>query len=207
MHVPLEPSHLPTWDEIGPQIVISALNAVFLALLVGLSANLILRAFENRQTRRELCQTTSIEMWHVAYAFYWKSQEQIWRKQYHQKVDAVKLAHDYESFRIEARVLEAKLDANFPGNASWLWHGAVDMLGVRYYRLTQPKKRLNDMIASHGGHPDDASRITDPKVRALFLRKEQLQDDVLVKKTFEEMLLAAVNSVRAEANKLDPIHL
>lgn len=31
-------------------------------------------------------------MWHVAYAFYWKSEEQIWRKQYRQKVDAVKLA-------------------------------------------------------------------------------------------------------------------
>lgn len=195
-----------TWDSIGPQVTTSLLNAIFLALLGGLAVNLLLKRAERRHNKRELCQTISLEMWQVAYSFYWKSQEQIWRHQYGQMVDRDKLAQDYESFRVEARVLEAKLDAYFPKkDASWLWHGAVDMLGVRYYRLAQPPARFNDMIAVHGTHPDDHERIRNSSIRRRFLREDQLRDDSAVKDKFVEMLDLAVEAVRAESG-LESIH-
>ncbi|TFC02320.1 hypothetical protein [Cryobacterium sp. MDB2-33-2] len=207
MRLPIETIPSATWDSIGPQVTLSLLNALFLALLGGLAVNLLLKRAERRHTQRELCQTMSVEMWQVAYSFYWKSQEQIWRHQYGQTVDIEKLAQDYESFRVEARVLEAKLDAYFPDkDASWLWHGAVDMLGVRYYWLAQPASRFSDMIAVHGAHRDDRQRIQNPSIRRRFLPEEQLRDDSAVKAKFVEMLDLGVKIVRAEGG-LGTIHI
>ena len=110
------------------------------------------------------------------------------------------LPKHYEEFRITARVLEEQLRVYFPdGEARWLWHGVVDMLSVRYYRLVHKGPRLDGMIETHSKHPTD-EKIPE-NIRPFFLGSDDLQwGDCQrfhnkVMKRFEELLAMLINLV------------
>ncbi|GAB2709756.1 hypothetical protein ACX801_12410 [Arthrobacter bambusae] len=194
-----------TSNSFPEQILLALIPAVVTILGGGVAVHLIVQQSQKRSRLKELCESLSFEMWETAYAFYHRTQEQIWRNKYGQKTDFEALAEDYEAFRVAGRVLEAKLGANSEDQrAKWLWHGVVDMLGVRFYQLTQPQRRIDDFIASHRTHPFKVDEIPSD-VLSLFPDEVGLRDDRIVLAAFIKMLDASVLAVR-QAGGLKPIH-
>lgn len=211
-------------DSFWQQAVLNTISPVLAALLGGLVVSLIIqRLQDHRATLRQLeeCQRSelkqqeelqraaserrtqiSLEMMRVAYSFYVRLIE-LTRVEHHQGTPRLgDLAGHYQEFRIAARVLEEQLRVYFPGGeARWLWHGAVDMLSVRYYRLAHPGPRLDAM---------------DAGIRALFLRHEDLKwvDRIefhnTVLRKFEELLVKVINLVvhgQLDTPEVDPVFL
>jgi hypothetical protein len=96
--------------------------------------------------------------------------------------------------RIAGQVLEGKLEIYYPdGEARWLWHGVIDLLGVRYYQATGGGKPLDDFIKRHAKHP--TQQDIPSRVRELFLNGEELRKEELVNARFMDMLREAVRLV------------
>ena len=130
-----------------------------------------LRQEEDRShAERERKNQLSLDVMRVAFGFYTRLIELTRVEAYEgqDQVDLGDLPKHYEDFRITARVLEEQLRVYFTdGEARWLWHGVVDMLSVRYYRLAHTSQRLDDMIETHSKHPTDEE--IPQGVRPLFL--------------------------------------
>ena len=105
-----------------------------------------LRQEEDRlQAERERRNQLSLDIMRIAFGFYARLIELTRVEEYEgeDQVNLDDLPKHYEEFRITARVLEEQLRVYFPnGEARWLWHGVIDMLSVRYYRLVHKGPRL-----------------------------------------------------------------
>ncbi len=207
-------------DSFRQQVALEIIGPVTAALLGGLLVTLISQRIQNRRVelreeeerkRAELHRRgqLSLDIMRIAFSFYMRLIEAT-RVEQHVGEDAARIEElrpHYEQFRIDARVLEKQLRVYIPGGeARWLWHGAVDMLSLRYYRLAHKGSRLDAMIRTHAQHPND--RDIPPSIRPLFLSLEQLHsndrvefhDKVMTK--FEEMLKGVINLVMHR--QLDP---
>jgi hypothetical protein len=188
----------PAGDAFWRQALLNAVSPLVAALVGGWAVGLIVRRAQDRRENRTLRNTLGFEMIQVAYAFYRRTTEAIRTQRYEIRNAASgqpsadeSLAQQYREFRIAGQVLESKLEAYFhDGEARWLWHGVVDLLGVRYYQVAGGGPPLDDMIARHAGHPDD-EKIPD-RVRQLFLKEEFLRNDKVVRERFEKMLREAI---------------
>lgn len=125
---------------------------------------------ERSRAERERRNQLSLDIMRIAFGFYTRLIE-LTRVEDYEGEDQVNhgdLPKHYEEFRITARVLEEQLRVYFAdGEARWLWHGVIDMLSVRYYRLVHKGPRLDDMIGIHGKHPTDEE--IPQSIRPLFL--------------------------------------
>jgi hypothetical protein len=184
----------PVADPFWRQALLNAVSPLVAALFGGLVVGLIVQRAQDRRDNITLRNTLSFEMIQVAYSFYRRTQETIRIQRYGGSPDDEDLDEQYLKTRIDGEVLQAKLEVYFPdGEASWLWHGAIDLLGVRYYRAKGGGKPLDDMIKRHAHHPDDEKIPSE--VRDRFLNNEQLKDDKLVSDRFGEMLRQAATIV------------
>jgi hypothetical protein len=114
-----------------------------------------------------------------------------------QSIDFGDLAHQYEEFRTTARVIEEQLRVNFPeASARWLWHGVVDMLSARYYRVALIPERFNDMIKTHGEHSKDPE--IPENVRQMFMTLDDYRDERAV----DEKLLLRFENLLNEAIRI-----
>lgn len=207
------------------QAALNAVSPVVAALLGGLVVSILVQQAQDRRERQRLRSTLSFEMMRAAYGFYFPLIEAV-RKQHYAAyerearrrfrviparaqaplpVDAGDLPQQYEDFRIAARVVEEQLRVNFPdAEVRWLWHGVVDMLSARYFRLVHIPQRFNDMVKTHSQHP------TDPEIPAsaqrLFMTLTEYQDqkavDAELLRRFETMLNEAIRVVLKL--KIDP---
>ena len=171
---------MPMAESFGSQVAVTAIGALATAAFGGVAVG-----------------------WIVPYGFYTQLIEVVRQQHYGQQPTMAKLPGQFEQFRISARVVEAKLHAYFPDEeARYLWHGVVDMLSIRYYKLIHGEEspRTLDMMRTHGSHP------TDPEIpgnaRSLFLDHVELTDDNKVMKRFEEMLNHSISLVMS--GQLDP---
>lgn len=210
------------------QLTLDAVSPILAALLGGLAVTLICQRVQNhraefqrqeerKHAERERRSQISLDIMRVAFSFYTRLIEVARVEQYEgeEKVVLGELPKHYEEFRIAARVLEEQLRVYTPGGeARWLWHGVVDMLSVRYYRLAHFGPRLIGMIDTQGRHPGDEE--IPENVRARLLGPEGLQWDNRVEfhnrvmKKFEELLELVINVVvHYELNppEVDPVFL
>lgn len=162
-----------------------------------------LRQEEDRlRAERERRNQLSLDVMRIAFGFYTRLIE-LTRVEAYEGEDQVNLGDlsmHYENFRITARVLEEQLRVYFPdGEARWLWHGVVDMLSVRYYRLVHTDQRLDDMIRTHSKHPTDGQ--IPQSVRPLFLGPDDFRWDDRQKfhnrimERFEVLLTKLINLI------------
>ena len=176
-----------------------------------------LRQEEDRlQSERERRNQLSLDIMRIAFGFYTRLIE-LTRVEEYEGEDQVNLGDlptHYEEFRITARVLEEQLRVYFPdGEARWLWHGMVDMLNARYYRLAHKGPRLDGMIETHSQHPADEK--IPKSIRPFFLGPDDFRWDDRqrfhnkVMQRFEELLAMLVNLVVHEDMnwKGDPVVL
>jgi hypothetical protein len=217
--------------------VLNAIGPALAALLGGLVVSLIIQRIQDRRAtlkqleerqRSELkwqeelqraaaerMTQISLEMIRVAYSFYVRLIE-LTRVEHHEGSPRLGgLPGHYQEFRVAARVLEEQLRVYFPGGeARWLWHGAVDMLSVRYYRLAHPGPRLDAMIETLGRHAFDEE--IPEVIRELFLthkalkRKDRIAFHNTVLQKFEEFLIKAINFVvygQLDTQEVDPVFL
>lgn len=190
-------------DSFGQQVGVAVIGALATAFLGGVAAGLIIQYAQNRREFVTVRTDLSLEMMRIAYGFYYPLIEVVRQRHYGQDVKDTELPKQFGDFRIAARVVEAKLHAYFNNQeARYMWHGVVDMLSLRYYRLVYGKDspRTLGMIGTHGQHPTDLE--IPQRVRLLFLNEEELHDDDLVMKRFETMLNGAIELVLNR--KLDP---
>ncbi len=190
-------------DSFGQQVSVAVIGAFVTALLGGVAAGLIIQYAQNRREFVTVRTQLSLEMMKIGYGFYYPLIEVIRQKHYGQEVEDTMLPKQFEEFRISARVVEAKLHAYFNNQeARYMWHGVVDALSLRYYRLVYGKDspRTLGMIETHSKHPADSE--IPSTARALFLSYEELQNDQRVMDTFEIMLDKAIELVLNR--KLDP---
>lgn len=222
-------SHANAWsflrqEAFWRQAALDAVSPLVAAVLGGLAVTLIcsqVQARREEQVRREeLLQfdlrqeedrlreeserrnQISLDIMRIAFGFYTRLIEPTRVEQYEgrHQVTLGDLPKHYEEFRITARVLEEQLRVYFPdGEARWLWHGVVDMLSVRYYRLVHKGPRLDDMIGTHGDHPID--KKIPQFIRPFFLGPNDLQWDDreefhnTVMQRYEELLTKLINLV------------
>jgi hypothetical protein len=145
----------PFWKE----AILAGIGPIVAAIFGGLAVGLIVQYVQNRREFLTFSTSLSLDMMQIAYGFYTRLIEVIRQKHYGQEVPSAELPARFEEFRIAARVVEAKLHAYFSDEeARYLWHGVVDMLSVRYYRLAYGAdgQRTIDMIGTHSQHPDEA---------------------------------------------------
>lgn len=208
------------------QVILNAVGPVVAALLGGLIVTLICQKVQNRRAElrqqedrdraeRERRAQLSLAIMRIAFGFYTRLIEVTRVEQYEGKVSLGDLAQRYQDFRIDARVLEEQLRVYIPGGeARWLWHGAVDMLSLRYYRIAHKGPRLDGMIATHGQHPEDQG--IPVSIRGILLGPEDLKwDDRVVfhdrvMEKFEELLTRAINFVvnyELDPQEVDPVIL
>ncbi len=157
---------------------------------------------QRAQAERERKNQISLDIMRIAFGFYTRLIEPTRVEQYNgeDQVNLGNLPKQYEEFRINARVLEEQLRVYFPdGEARWLWHGVVDMLSVRYYRLVHKGPRLDGMIETHSSHPIDEK--IPLSIRPLFLGVKDLQWDDretfhnTIMQRYEELLTMLINLV------------
>jgi hypothetical protein len=196
------------------EAALNAVSPVVAALLGGLVVSILIQQAQDRRASQTLRASLSTEMMKVAYGFYFKLIEVVRIEHYKMfdrklqqraPLDAGDLPQQYDDFRIAARVLEEQLRISFrDGAARWLWHGVVDMLTVRYYRLVHVHERFDDMIETHSQHPTDPE--IPPRVQSQFMSLSQFQNeetvDAAVMDRFEIMLDEAIREVLRL--KLDP---
>jgi hypothetical protein len=210
------------------QAALNAVSPVVAALLGGLIVTLIsqrvqnhraeiLRGQELQRSERERRAQISLGLMKTAFSFYTRLIE-LTRVEHHDGEKSVHLGdlpQQYQTFRIDARVLEEEMRVYLTDAAArWLWHGAVDMLSARYYRLAHKSERLEGLIATLAEHPHDQE--IPKSVRILFPSAEELRWDHretfhnTVMERFELMLTRAINLVvhdLAEPFAVDPVFL
>jgi hypothetical protein len=195
------------------EAALNSVSPVLAAVLGGLAVSLIIervqerrsrirREEERRRTETERRTQLSLDIMKTAFTFYARLIEAT-RVEEHEgsnKIDYNLLRERYQEFRIAARVLEEQLRVYLPGgDARWLWHGAVDMLSLRYYRLANKGPRLDGMIKGHGQHRAD--REIPVTAREMFPESDQLklanrvQFHDLVMKKYEDMLTKLINII------------
>ena len=215
-----------TADSFSHQIILNSIGPIVAALLGGLVVTLICQRVQNhraelrqqedrKRAERERRAQISLDIMRIAFGFYTRLIEVTRVEQYEGKVSLGNLSQHYQDFRIDARVLEEQLRVYIPGGeARWLWHGAVDMLSLRYYRIAHKGSRLDGMIGTHGQHPKDQG--IPPSIRGSFLGPEDLiwDDRVVfhdrVMEKFEELLTRAINVVvhyERDPREVDPVIL
>lgn len=214
----------PLWQQAALDMVAPLAAALFGGLAVTLICQRVQehraelkQAEERDRAEQERRSQLSLDIMRVAFAFYTRLIE-VTRVEHYQgdiRAHLGDLARYYENFRIDARVLEEQLRVYLPGGeARWLWHGVVDMLSLRYYRLVFPGPRLDGMIKTHGHHPQDPE--IPESVRGGFLGPPDLEwaDRVVfhdtVMQKFEDMLTRVINLVvhgDLEPAAVDPVVL
>ena len=199
-------------DSFWREAALNSVSPVIAAALGGLVVSLIIqrvqdrrselrREEERRRTDAERRTQLGLEVMKTAFAFYRRLIEAT--REEHEglyKIDLGTLHVQYQDFRIASRVLEEQLRVYLPsGEARWLWHGVVDMLSLRYYRLAHEGSRLGGMITGHSKHPtDDEIPIT---IREIFPKPEdlKLEDRVqfhnTVMERYEDMLTKLINLI------------
>ena len=212
-------------DSFWRQAALNAVSPVVAALLGGLVVGILVQRAQDRRERQRLRSTLSFEMMRSAYGFYFPLIEVIRTRHYAiprrsalrrfrviprrarrpVQVDTGDLPQKYEDFRIAARVVEEQLRVNFPdAEVRWLWHGVVDMLSARYFRLVHIPQRFHDMVRIHSEHPDDPE--IPPNAQKLFMTLADYQDEETVDaellRKFERMLNEAIRVVLKV--KIDP---
>ena len=200
-------------DSFWKQAALNAVSPIVAALLGGLVVSILVQQAQLRRERQQLRSTLSFEMMKTAYGFYFPLIELVRAQHYATSdssvrrlrlvsrpahrivaVDISDLPQRYEDFRIAARVIEERLRVSFPdAEVRWLWHGVVDMLSARYYRLVHMPQRFNDMVRTHGQHPDDPEIPSN--TRKLFMTLADYQDE----KTVDAELLLRFESMLNEA--------
>jgi hypothetical protein len=220
-------SHLIA-DSFMQQLTLDAVSPIVAALFGGLVVSLICQRVQNHRAELQQCEERkiaererrshiSLDMMRVAFAFYRRLIDVTRTEQYdgEDKVSLDELPKHYEEFRISARVLEEQLRVYIPGReARWLWHGAVDMLSVRYYRLVHVGPRLDGMINTVAAHLSDEEIPEIVRLKFLKLEDLALDDRVAfhnkVMKKFEELLELVINVVvhyELEPTEVDPVFL
>jgi hypothetical protein len=183
----------------------ASLNAVA-PIVGGLIITGALGIFQRRRKTRTVRASLASEMMRVAYGFYMPLTESVRRVEHSEaSVAAGHLAKVYESYRVAARVIEAKLTIYYKDQtARWLWHGTVDMLNIRYYdhNFGSYHPRLEAMRARHGLHPGE--EVIPPQARRMFLTVDGLKDLNLVQNRFEVMLDSSIAAVLKDAVQLSP---
>lgn len=210
-----------TADSFSHQIILNSIGPVIAALLGGLVVTLICQRVQNhraelrqqedrKRAERERRAQISLDIMRIAFGFYTRLIEVTRVEQYEDKVSLGDLPAHYQDFRIDARVLEEQLRVYIPGSeARWLWHGVVDMLSLRYYRIAHKGARLDGMINTHAQHAKDQG--IPASIRGSFLGPEDLRwDDRVVfhdriMKKFEDMLTRVINVV--VHYELDPLEV
>jgi hypothetical protein len=195
------------------QVTLNAVSPIVAVVFGGIIVNFVVRLAQRRRERQELRSSLSLDMIQAAYGFYRPLIEVIRKESYsapqdrtdrhlfifrskarRQSVDFGDLAQQYEEFRMTARVIEEQLRISFrKADARWLWHGVVDMLSARYYRLAHTPQRFNDMIKTHGEHRIDPEIPED--TRQLFMTL----DDYRNEKTVDAELLLRYETLLNEA--------
>lgn len=140
--------------------------------------------------RAEAYSTLQVKEGRYRLAFRDKSQQQ------HKDIED--LAQKYEEFRIAARVIEEQLRVDLrSAKCRWLWHGVVDTLSARYYRLAHIPERYSDMIRVHGQHSQETG--IPKEVQELLMTSAQYQDLKTVNnellKRFELLMNEATSAV------------
>jgi hypothetical protein len=200
-------------DSFWRDAALNSVSPVLAAVLGGLVVSLIIERVQGRRSElrredeRQRAETErrsqlGLDIMKTAFTFYTRLIEAT-RVEEHEglnKIDYNLLRERYQDFRIAARVLEEQLRVYLPGGeARWLWHGAVDMLSLRYYRLAHKGPRLDGMIKGHGQHHTDHE--IPVTVRQIFPGPEQLksinrvQFHNVVMKKHEEMLTKLINII------------
>ena len=195
------PEGTPTLAEsFARQAGLNIVGPLVAALVGGLLVQWILKRMDSSRAERNRNSQLSLAAMELAYTFYTQLIETVRVEEYEGRVELGDLPLKYEKFKIDARVLEEQLRVSFPdGQARWLWHGVVDMLSVRYYKLAHGGARLEGMIRTHGEHPEDAE--IPAAVRGYFLDHQQLDPtDVkvfhrTVMTKFEELLGYTINKI------------
>jgi hypothetical protein len=200
------------------QAALNAVSPAVAALLGGLVVSILVQRAQGRRERQKLRSSLSFDMLKAAYGFYFPLIEVIRKEHYAAPLRATPrrililprrgkkpapldpgdLPQQYEDFRIAARVVEEQLRVNFPdAEVRWLWHGVVDMLSARYFRLVHIPERFSDMAAVHGQHPFDPE--IPPEIQKLFMTLADYQDtetvDQELLRRFESMLNEAIRVV------------
>lgn len=209
----------PFWTQalFWRQAALNSVGPIVAAVLGGAVVDLVVRLAQNRRELRRLRSSLSTDMMRTAYGFYRPMIEIIRTESYanHQAkaglyrialhgkskqkyIDIEDLTRRYEDFRIAARVIEEQLRVDLrSAKCRWLWHGVVDTLSARYYRLAHTPERYNDMVNTHGQHSGDAE--IPKKVRELLITPAQYQDlktvDNELLHRFEQLLNEASDAV------------
>jgi hypothetical protein len=193
----------------GEQLWPVVIGPLLTALFGGLAVNWVVQKAQDRRATRKLRDELSAEIMNVAYRFYFILIEVIRTEDYKastspQSVVGIPppnpsdLASRYEEFRITARVLEEKLRVSFrTTDARWLWHGVVDALSSRYYRLVHVRERYEGMINTHGQHPTDNEIPLRVRLQLMTLseyRDEESVDNAVLKK-FEDLLNQVIDEI------------
>jgi hypothetical protein len=185
-------------DSFWRQAALNSVAPIVAALLGGIVVNFVVRLAQRRRERQQLRSSLSLDMMRTAYGFYRPLIEDIRTISYSvslsrpnrrvrvfqhpnplQDIDLSDLSQRYEEFRIAARVIEEQLRVNFrEADARWLWHGVVDMLSARYYRLAHSPERFYDMTKTHCDHREDPE--IPPNVQPLFMTQEDCRNDQTV---------------------------
>lgn len=211
-------------DSFWREAALNSISPVLAAVLGGLIVSLIIQRVQDRRSelrrgeeyqrselrREEESQRSEAErraqlgldIMKTAFDFYTRRIEAARVEEYDgvHRIELGALPRHYQDFRIAARVLEEQLRVYLPGGeARWLWHGAVDILSLRYYRLVHKGPRFDGMKKTHGEHFTEAK--IPVVIRGMFSKPEdlELKDRVqfhnMVMKKFEDMLTALINIV------------
>lgn len=205
------------------QVTLNAVSPIVAAIFGGIAVGLLLRWAQRLRERRQLRDSLCCDMMQTAYGFYYPLIEQTRRKHYAalqggadqrfsifrgktrqmQSADLSDLAHKYEQFRIAARVIEEQLRFNFPdAHVRWLWHGVVDTLSARYYRLAHIPQRFDDMTQKHSEHMDDSKIPED--TRKLFMSLVDYRDGKTVDQELLNRFEKFLNEATQQVLKLKP---
>lgn len=204
------------------QVALNAVSPAVAALLGGFVVSILVQQAQARRERQQLRSALSCDMMKTAYGFYFPLIEMVRSEHYAALQRAGRqsrwggsrrpappelgdLPEKYEAFRIAARVVEEQLRVSFPAaDVRWLWHGVVDMLSARYFRLAHIPKRFQDMARTHSEHTQDPE--IPPRARVMFMSLAEYQDEATVDaellSRFESMLNEAIRVVLRR--KIDP---
>lgn len=200
------------------QVTLNAVSSLVAAVFGGIVVNIVIRLAQRRRELRQLRSSLSVDMIRTAYGFYRPMIEIIRTEAYapyqhkaslhlfnfrhnglqqHAALDDLTLR--YEEFRIAARVIEEQLRVDLrSAKCRWLWHGVVDVLSARYYRLAHIPERYHGMVRTHGDHHAQDIEIPN-KVRELLMTPAEYRDlkkvdDELLRR-FERLLNEATDAV------------
>jgi hypothetical protein len=201
-------------DGFWRQAALNSVSPIVAALLGGVVVGILVQRAQARRERQALRTNLSFEMMRTAYGFYFPLIEAVRSLAYTEhRQPRLGLSWGYRTRRLAAanipdlrhRVVEEQLRVNFPNaEARWLWHGVVDMLTARYFRLTHAPRRFDDLVKRHSLHVTE--KEIPENIRKLFLTIQEYRDektlDAELMRRFERMLDKAVEAVLE--SKIDP---